>query len=99
MAVEIPQPGRRGGSGLGEGLFPFSPFWHSNDAPHYGLVPGQQYTLRWAASPRVNQNTCAGDNSQAMIDLAESGGGAERGFIEETSSDNVRQAIIADYQT
>lgn len=82
-----------------EGMFPFSPYAHDMTPPHYGLVPGQLYTLRWAANPRVNQNVCPGDNSQQMIDLAGAGGGSERGYIEETSASIIRQAIINDYQT
>ena len=82
-----------------EGTFPFSPLAHDTTAPHFGLVPGERYTLRWAANPRLDQNVCPGDNSQAMIDLAEAGGGSERGYIEETSAAIIRQAIVDDYQT
>lgn len=82
-----------------EGTFPFSPLAHDMTGPHYGLVPGQLYTLRWPANPRLGQNVCAGDNTQAMIDLAESGGGSERGYIEESSASIIRQAIVDDYQT
>lgn len=82
-----------------EGLFPFSPYAHNSTGPHFGLVPGQRYTLRWAATPRVNSNTCEGDNSQDMITIAEAGGGAERGFIESTSADLIRATIEQDYQT
>jgi hypothetical protein len=83
-----------------EGLFPFSPFAHNNVAPHFGLDLGEQYTLRWASTPRLTGgNTCDGDRSQAMINLAEAGGGEERGFIEETSAEVIRNAIVYDYQT
>ncbi|MBI1895396.1 MAG: Tad domain-containing protein [Acidobacteria bacterium] len=82
-----------------EGIFPFSPFAHDTAGPHFGLEPGQVYTLRWASKPRLNQNVCAGDNSQQMISLAEAGGGEERGYIEETSSDVIRSAIEGDYQS
>jgi hypothetical protein len=82
-----------------EGLFPFSPFAHSTAEPHYGLVPGQLYTLRWPANPRLNQNICAGDNKQSMIDLAQSGGGEERGFIELTGASIIRETIEHDLQT
>jgi hypothetical protein len=85
--------------GLSEGLFPFSPFAHDTTAPHFGLVPGQRYTLRWAGNPKLNQNVCSGDNTSAMISLAEAGGGSERGFIEETSASNIRAAIEGDHQT
>lgn len=82
-----------------EGIFPFSPYAHNNTEPHFGLVPGQLYTLRWAANPRLNDNVCPGDNLQDMIDLSEAGGGSERGYIEETSASIIRQAIVDDYQT
>lgn len=82
-----------------EGLFPFSPFAQNTTAPHFGLTPGQQYTLRWASNPKLHNNMCAGDDSQSMIDLAQSSGGDERGFIEESSSDVIRSAIEGDYQT
>lgn len=83
-----------------EGLFPFSPFAHNIVGPHYGLTVGQQHTLRWASNPKMNgSNTCAGDRTQAMIDLAQAGGGDERGFIEATSASLIRDTIIYDYQT
>jgi hypothetical protein len=82
-----------------EGLFPFSPFAHDTTGPYFGLIPGQQYTLRWAANPRLNANTCPGDDVQSIIDLAGAGGGSERGFIESTSASLIRQTIVADYQT
>jgi hypothetical protein len=83
-----------------EGLFPFSPYAHDvNAPPHYGLALGQKYTLRWAATPKLNQNTCAGDNDATTIALATAGGGEERGFIESTSSDLIRATIEQDYQT
>src|SRR2546423_2782399 len=69
-----------------EGLFPFSPYVHDTTGPYFGLVPGQQYTLRWPSNPRLNSNTCSGDNQQVMLTLAEAGGGSERGFIESTSA-------------
>jgi hypothetical protein len=81
-----------------EGSFPFSPIAHDPADPHYGLVPGREYTLRWAAAPRLHHNTCDGDDIQSIIDLANSGG-EERGYIEETSASTIRQAIEGDYQT
>ena len=82
-----------------EGSFPFSPLAHNNVGPDFGLVPGEKYTLRWASNPRVGINSCAGDNEQGYIDQAEAGGGSERGYIEETSSSIIRQAIEGDYMT
>lgn len=82
-----------------DGMFPFSPYAHDGNSPDFGLVPGQLYTLRWASNPKLNSNTCPGDNTQAMINLAGAGGGSERGYIEETSGSIIRQAIVDDYQT
>lgn len=82
-----------------EGSFPFSPLAHNNVAPDFGLVPGEKYTLRWASNPKLNTNTCAGDNDNAYITQAEAGGGSERGYIEETSSSLIREAIEGDYMT
>ncbi|MBI5086192.1 MAG: Tad domain-containing protein [Acidobacteria bacterium] len=82
-----------------EGLFPFSPYAHNSTGPHYGLTPGQRYTLRWAANPRVGQNTCPGDDSAEMIALNDRGGGSERGYIESTSANLIRQTIVDDLQT
>ena len=82
-----------------EGSFPFSPLAHSTEEPDFGLTRGQKYTLRWAANPKVNVNTCAGDNDDTWIDQAEAGGGSERGYIEETSSALIREAIESDYMS
>jgi len=82
-----------------EALFPFSPYAHSQVGPYFGLIPGQQYTLRWPASPHLNSNVCSGDSQQAMIDLAQAGGGSERGFIESTSAEILRATIVDDYQS
>lgn len=91
-----------------EGLFPFSPFAHVPDAeanPPFGLVPGQLYTLRWPANPKMpnaggqGSNMCPADRTQYVFDLATAMGGEERGFIEQTSASVVRQTIINDYQS
>jgi Flp pilus assembly protein TadG len=82
-----------------DGTFPFSPFAHNDIAPDFGLTPGEKHTLRWPSNPKVNVNVCSGDNSDFMIDLAEAGGGEERGYIDETSSSVIREAIVNDYQT
>jgi hypothetical protein len=82
------------------GVFPFSPFAHNSTPPDFGLVPGQDYTLRWATNPKLTgTNVCAGDRTQQMIDIAQAQGGSERGFIESTSAANIRATIEDDYQT
>ena len=83
---------------FGDGVFPFSPFAHDTTAPNFGLVPGQLYTLRWASNPKLDNNTCAGDNTQAMLDLADAGGGSERGYIQDTSAAAIRADIEYDQQ-
>lgn len=83
-----------------EGIFPFSPFAHSPVGPHYGLTPGQSYTLGWVSKPKLNSNNvCPGDNLQSIIDLSNAAGSEEHGFIEENSASLIRQTIINDYQT
>jgi Flp pilus assembly protein TadG len=82
-----------------EGIFPFSPFAHDTSGPHFGLVPGNLYTLRWPSAPHKGHNVCSGDDEQSIIDLASAGGGEERGFIENASSDIIRASIEDDYQS
>jgi hypothetical protein len=85
-----------------EGLFPFSPFAHNTVGPNFGLQRGQQYTLRWAANPRLtggNPNVCMGDRLQTMVNLAQAQGGEERGFIEQTSASVIRATVTDDYQS
>jgi hypothetical protein len=85
-----------------EGLFPFSPYAHNNVGPDFGLQAGKMYTLRWPANPRMgnNSNVCEGDRTGYMVNsVAEAAGGSERGFIESTSADLIRQTIIDDYQS
>jgi Flp pilus assembly protein TadG len=86
-----------------QGLFPFSPFAHNTAPPDFGLVPGQLYTLRWPSNPNPsnggNGNVCAGDRQQAMVDLANSYGASERGYIEDTSAALIASTIVDDYQS
>jgi len=63
------------------GLIPFSPDAHSPaDTKHFGLIPGQQYTLKWGNG---NTTTCAGDlgfnpgnvpDKHGFIDLGQGNG-------------------------
>ena len=92
--------GQQSITGFNDGLFPFSPFAHDpTTGPHYGLIPGHYYTLRWASNPKLGQNVCPDDNTQAMIDLQDAGGGSERGYIQDTSANIIRQTIENDYQS
>ena len=74
------------GSDDPSGMFPFTPVAHSRTAPDFGMTAGKQYTLKWASSPRVGQNTCNGDDAQQWIDLADSRGSQNRGFYGTQSS-------------
>jgi len=83
-----------------EGLFPFSPFARNNTGPNFGLAPGNIYTLRWPANPSAGaESACRDDRDAATIAKATAAGGAERGYIEETSADLMRPAIVDDFQT
>ena len=86
-----------------EGLFPFSPYAHDPADPvDFGLRTGRSYTLRWPANPRWNggnPNVCEGDRSSSMVAVAEAAGGSERGYIEDTSANVIRDTIIDDYQS
>ncbi|MEK7408296.1 MAG: pilus assembly protein TadG-related protein [Acidobacteriota bacterium] len=78
-----------------EGVFPFSPFSHNSAPPDFGYTPGVHYTLRWGAGFKP----CVGDDDPAWIAQAQAGGSDERGYIEVTSADIIRQAIEQDYQS
>jgi hypothetical protein len=93
VAAQVLKPSFR------EGSMPFSPFAHDSGQPDFGFTPGERYTLRWGSNPKVNVNTCPGDNAQAWVDMAKAGGSDERGYIEETSSAIIRAAIEQDYMT
>jgi hypothetical protein len=92
VAAQLPK------TDFSEGVFPFSPFAHDIIDPNFGYTPGQQYTLRWGASPKLN-SVCSGDNEQKWIDESNLGGGSERGYIEDTSAAVIRMAIVQDYQS
>lgn len=68
------------------GMFPFTPLAHSRTGPDFGLEAGKQYTLKWPSSPKVDHNTCNGDNTQEWIDAADSRGAENRGFYGNQSS-------------
>ena len=92
-------------TGFGDGLFPFSPFAHTKTPPDFGLTQGEMYTLRWPSNPKLPpipggpSNVCLGDQVQPVIDMANASGGAERGFIEESSASMVRETVVGNRQT
>lgn len=84
-----------------EALFPFSPYAHNTNAPHFGLVAGNDYTLRWPANPKLGagSNICPGDRTSGTFALAQAAGAEERGFIEDTSASVIRSTIVDDFQS
>ncbi|MBI2685022.1 MAG: hypothetical protein HYX27_01805 [Acidobacteria bacterium] len=88
---------------FGQGLFPFSPYAHNLTPPDFGLELGKLYTLRWPSNPKQGNgngaNVCQGDNTQAMVNVAQAAGGSERGYIEDTSASLIRATIVDDYQS
>jgi Flp pilus assembly protein TadG len=67
-----------------------------------GLLVGNEYTLRWPSNPTLgNGNMCSGDRAsgQTIIDIANSAGASERGFIENTAASISRQTVVNDYQS
>jgi hypothetical protein len=84
-----------------EGLFPFSPYAHNTTGPDFGLVRGNDYTLRWPSTPKLfgNSNVCPGDRDAATVAIANAAGASERGYIENTSASLIRSTIVDDYQS
>ncbi|HXG33230.1 MAG TPA: pilus assembly protein TadG-related protein [Bryobacteraceae bacterium] len=93
VAAQVPK------TNFNEGILPFSPMAHDAADPNFGFTPGQRYTLRWGANPKVGPNVCPGDNHDTWVTLAEAGNASERGYIEETSSAVIRMAIEQNYQS
>lgn len=75
----------------GGGLIPFAPDAHNQaDTTNFGLTPGVQYSLKWAAGN--NNTTCAGDAGFTPPGTPPS----EHGFVdigEGTGTGNLRKAI------
>lgn len=86
---------------VSQGSCPFSPLAHNAVPPHFGLIPGQLYTLRWAANPKLNNpdTVCPGDARPEIVQLAMADGHSERGYIEDTSASAIREAILYNAQT
>jgi Flp pilus assembly protein TadG len=83
------------------GLFPFTPIAHDTAGPNFGLTAGEQYTLKWAASPSMssgsNGNLCAGDKNNAWITLANLRGSDNRGFYgEQVSASTIWDQVAND---
>jgi len=78
------------------GMFPFTPVAHNRVAPDFGMEAGKQYTLRWASSPKVGQNTCNGDDAQQWINLQAQRGSSNRGFYGSTAASDVWNQVAND---
>jgi hypothetical protein len=95
--------GQRELTSLSEGACPFAPLAHSPTLmPHFGLTPGEKYTLRWPSAPdldkKAKKQPCGGDQSQSMIDLSQSGGSQYRGFIITNSASDLSSIVMYDRQ-
>jgi hypothetical protein len=80
------------------GMFPFTPLAHTATGPDFGFIPGVQYTLRWASSPKLNfSNVCPGDQDAAWIDQANSRESQNRGYYgEQISAAEMRNQVVND---
>ncbi|MBK5295121.1 MAG: hypothetical protein JJE04_26025 [Acidobacteriia bacterium] len=88
---------------LPQGVFPFAPFAHDDDAPNFGYSPGEELTLLWPASVQASgaaqqmNNLCQSDRNQTSLDLVQAGVTAERGYIQESSAAALAAAIEDDH--
>jgi hypothetical protein len=86
-------------SGSPIGMFPFTPIAHSQAAPDFGLIKGQEYTLRWPSSPKLqgNPNVCVGDQHANWLAMAALRGAENRGFYgEQTSASTMWDQVAND---
>ena len=80
----------------GPGVMPFAPLAHNAADPNFGFTPGDVITLRWPSSTHGKKFYCPADDAPQWIAQAEQGGSSNRGYIMETSSEAIRQAIEDD---
>lgn len=80
----------------GIGTLPFAPLAHDINDSNFGFTPGDIITLRWPASVKGKKQYCPADNHPQWIHLSTLGGNDERGYIQETSSSAIREAIEDD---
>lgn len=76
-----------------QGLFPFAPLAFNSTGPHYGLIPGVPYTMRYPASKHASP--CTGD----LADANHAKDGGERGYWGDNSASVLRKRVVSDYQT
>jgi Flp pilus assembly protein TadG len=83
-----------------QGVLPFAPMAHDPGDPtgNFGFQPGDEITLRWPSQSTLNGNPqyCNADDSPQWIEQSAIGGADERGYIQETSSQAIREAIEGD---
>ena len=86
------------------GTLPFAPLAHDPTATTcstnscFGFNPGDIITLRWPSNTNSKNlnNVCQADRDPKWVANAEIGGTDERGYIQETSSQAIREAIEDD---
>lgn len=76
-----------------QGAFPFAPLAFNATGPHFGLVPGTEYTMRYPSSK--NADACIGD----QVDPNHAKDGGNRGFWGDNSAHILRQRVTDDYQS
>ena len=80
----------------GPGVLPFAPLAHNMNDVNFGFTPGDIITLRWPSNTEGHKTFCSADDTAEWIAQSEIGGGSERGYIQETSSSAIRQAVESD---
>lgn len=80
------------------GLFPYAVIAHRPDGPSYGLVAGNQYSLRWPGDVKP-ESVCAGDRDPALLAQLADHPRRRLSFLEVTDPVAIRRAILEDQQT
>jgi hypothetical protein len=80
-----------------QGVLPFAPLAHDPNDPNFGFQPGDIITLRWPSNVNGNKKFCDADDKPQWVQQSTLGGGDDRGYIQETSSQGIRQAIESDH--
>jgi Flp pilus assembly protein TadG len=78
------------------GVLPFAPLAHDPADPNFGFKSGDIITLRWPSNVNGNKKFCDADDNPQWVEQSILGGGDDRGYIQETSSDAIRQAVESD---
>jgi hypothetical protein len=81
-----------------QSYFPFTPIAHTRNKPNFGFLKGEEYTLKWPASPHLNggnPNVCRGDRHQTWVDLSNMRGSENRGYFGDQTSASVMWEQVA----